>query len=390
MSNAMNILTKQWYNTLVKKLALDIKKFQLFQGSNMLGDDSTWLWNLYDAIPPETINHYYVPGSINSLSQDYGGIISQLKVGGNYQFQGCMGDYYMSWLNYLKNNPTLDVSYQQKWDQVFQAWVSKNNYTQLSRCGQFMDATFQDPVSVSNMMYTQAKLANKGFAYTKTIDELKSQVVNAKGVNFDFDSATASSDISSSWVTGNITEVAPISFFASELIGAAVNKLASMARIKIKANFQHLTIFAADPLTKTMSNDPVLSKYLPWFWQPALKKAYQVQDNTVWKPPGPPSWATSFSSSGSMQRYCSALVVADGIDISLSAEVNLDSSLQSLITGAISSGVWPFYVPDGHRNFQNKINDLSSSGIEVQQSSPAGNPGILGVLVSPISDLATG
>ena len=54
---AMGTLTEQWYNALVTGLSLNPDNFQLFQGSESIGDTSEFIWNILDAIPPKSINN---------------------------------------------------------------------------------------------------------------------------------------------------------------------------------------------------------------------------------------------------------------------------------------------------------------------------------------------
>lgn len=72
-------LTTQWYNALVKNCRLDPTTFKLMQGNLVLNYTSESLWDIFDAIPPKSLNNIYDPAQNNRFSDNYGAIIASLK-----------------------------------------------------------------------------------------------------------------------------------------------------------------------------------------------------------------------------------------------------------------------------------------------------------------------
>ncbi len=71
VNTAMDTLTAQWYNAVVTGLGLSPDQFQLYQGPNSAMNTSQEMWDLFNAVPPKSINSYYNPSQINNFSSDF-------------------------------------------------------------------------------------------------------------------------------------------------------------------------------------------------------------------------------------------------------------------------------------------------------------------------------
>ena len=103
-TQAMQTLTAQWYNSVVTGLGLSDQQFQLFQGPGTTPTTSQIMWNLFNAVPPNTVNSYYDPSQANNFASDYNLILTSLVAGNDSDFQNCMGDYYSQWMAYFQKN----------------------------------------------------------------------------------------------------------------------------------------------------------------------------------------------------------------------------------------------------------------------------------------------
>jgi hypothetical protein len=383
---AMGTLTEQWYNALVTGLSLNPDNFQLFQGSESIGDTSEFIWNILDAIPPKSINNYYNPNQGNNFSQDYQAVIANLKPISDTSFQTCMGDYYPEWMTYLKSSdcPSDIFDSADKMSSGFKKWAMINAPSQSGCSASLIQSFYNDVVTIANTMYASAQTAGKGYAYNVTIADLTTAIASAPGKNFTMDSKTESSSVSHTWAEGSTSVLYDIFSFGG---GASYDKLttdATSAGLKIDASFKHVTTLPGGPLAK-VSSDPILSKYTPWYNSAAFGRAYGTKDNTVWKN-GSPSWETTFGSDGNMQRVADAIVVVDGIDITITSETSYSSSEQETITGQASAGVGPFFEASGSGGSSTDVSFSDSGAMTVKITSPAGNPQLLGVLVTDTKD----
>jgi len=387
VQNAMETLTEQWYNAIVTGLSLSPNNFQLFQGTESTGATSDWIWNILDAIPPKSINNYYNPSQTNNFSQDYQAVIAQLKPNTDNSFQMCMGDYYAGWLTYLQSDKCPDSIFTSPDDMSagFKKWAMINAPSQMNCSSSLIQSFYNDVVTIANTMFANAQNSGKAFAYNTTIAALTDALQSAPAKSFVMDSKTASSDVSHTWASGGTSVIYDIFSFGG---GASYDKLSSKATsagLNVSASFKHVTTLPGGPLAK-VSTDPILSQYTPWYNSAALSRAYATRDNTVWKN-GSPSWDTTFGSNGNMQRAANAIVVVDGIDITITSSTSYSTSEQQTIKAQASVGFWPFFRASGSGGSSTTVTFSDSGAMTVKISSPAGNPQLLGVLVSDISEV---
>lgn len=378
---AMADLTAQWYNTVTAQCGLDPATFQLVQGAAPIGSTSEGLWNIFDAVPPLSVSNYFNPSQLNSFSSNYGSIIANLKPQNAQRFVSDMGDYYSQWAAYLKTGPTIPAG---GMVQLFSNWANLNlpDPGMVQQCITDFQQVSQGTVPVAITMWLNSGGATGAKAYNATIQALTSKLLSAPSKSVEMNSKTASSDVSHTWAEGSVEGA--YDFFAGEASASysSLTTALASAGITISATFQRLLQFPAAPLSKP-SSDPILSQYQPWFSSPALNLAYQNNNNVVWNNT-PPTWQDSFGPNGNMLRTCSALVVVDGIDITMTSNVAFSSSQQQDFQAAAKAGFWPFFSASASGGWSNDTSFDSSGNVTVKSSSPLGNPTILGVTVTPI------
>lgn len=384
VQKAMQTLTEQWYNAVVTGLSLNPNNFQLFQGSTTTGSTSEWIWNILDAIPPKSVNHFYDPAQINNFSQDYQSVIAALKPATDNSFQTCMGDYYNDWLTFLKTAPATTFESATAMSATFKQWAIVNAPSQMNCSSSLIASFFNDVVTIANTMFANAQQAGKGYAYNVTIAQLQNALTTAPAKSFTMDSKTASTNISHTWANASAS-----GFFDIFSLGGSTNydKLtqeATSAGLSISASFAHVTTVPGGPLAK-VSSDPILSQYIPWYNSAAFSRAYGTKDNTVWNN-GSPSWDTTFGPSGNMQRAATGVVVVDGINITITSNTSYSSSDQTTIKAAASGGFWPFFSASGSGGSSTTVTFSDSGAMTVNIKNPAGNPQLLGVLVTETKD----
>lgn len=379
---AMETFTAQWYNTLTTQLGLDPTTFQLMQTSSPLGTTSQSLWNFFDAVPPFSLTNYLDPSQFNSFSQDYGAVLMNLKPQDASTFLQIMGDYYDKWATYLQNYtgdfPAGGVL------QLFTNWADANipdPATAQAAITAFNQA-LNGVVPTGVTMYLAAKSSGQGYAYDGTYEQLTEELPSAPSKSVSMDSSTASSDVSGTWAQGQMAGVADF-FWGGE--GSTYDHLTVMlgsANLTITATFQSVLTFAAAPLSQP-SSDPILSGYTPWYDSAALALAYGTPDNTVWNNSAP-SWDSTFGSSGNLQYVTSALVIVDGIDITITSSASFSSSDQASFKQASAEGIFPFFEATSSGGWSTSVDFGSGGTLSATMSSPAGNPQILGAVVTPI------
>lgn len=389
--DAMNTLSAQWYNAITAGCGLAKDQFQLIQGAMPVGTTSANLWKMFDSVPPQTATTFFNPSQINSFSQDYGGIISALIPQGALQFQKDMTDSYTIWNNYKKTISPIP-SGNMAWSQAFTAWANANlPQSQVSLCVGDFNTMLLDPITVAANQLLQIQFAPPNmnpnvYAYTATIGDLNMALANGQSKTVTMNSATNSSDVSKTWAKVEASGIFDIfGLGGSSSYDAMTSKIAT-AGVMVNAQFSKLVTLAASPLNSP-SSDVLLQNYTAWFNSAALNEGYQKQDNTVWKAGDAISWNSSFGPSGNVQRFTAALIIVDGITITMTSNAGLTTEDQKTFSAKAHGGIFPFFSADvsGGWSTDSKFDDQGN--MTVTTTCPAGNPQFLGVLVSQIADI---
>jgi hypothetical protein len=383
-TQALSTLNSQWYNAVVKGCGLDPSTFQLVQGSQPLGTTSEEIWKIADVVPPMSVTNFYNPSQANVFSSDYGAVVANLKPQNDTAFQSIMGDYYNNWMTYLGTNPTMPqggiLALFQNWAAMHlspgTAQAAYTAYQQVS----------QGTVPVAVQLWLAAGGGTGGVkAYNGTMAQLQYELPGALPKSFSMNSATESSDVSNTWAETEVGGIFDIFEGAGESSYSDLSTILATSTFNISATFNKVLTFPLAPLARP-SSDPILSQYQPWYSSPALNLAYQHQDNTVWKNT-PPTWADTFGPEGNMLRTASALVIVDGVTITMSSSATFSAAQQQEMQTAVEAGIWPFFEAEGSGGWSNKPSFSDQGAVTITCSSPAGNPVILGVIVTPIDAL---
>lgn len=382
---AMQTLNAQWYNTMAAGLNLSAQTFQIYQSNVLLGNTSTDLWAIFDAIPPLSITHQAEPSQINRFSDNYGGVINTVLPASAVQWKITMGDSYADWVAYLadyrksKPQPPIDML------AVFRDWVQPNipdpaiaqrAITQYSQILHGVVATAQSRFIGAGEVY----------AYNKSIDDLRGLVRQAPSGQYTFNSGTASSDLSHTWAQS--TGGGGFGFLwgggGSSSRDSITNKF-STSNVLIDVSFSHVLALTAGPL---MTSTFVGNKTYPgWFSSEALEYAYQNKSNDVWPVDGAATWESTFGDNGNLKRFATSIVVADEITMTMMSAATYSSDEREAIRSESGGGFWPFYNTRSSGGSDTTVTFNDQGNMTVKVKSPAGSPMILGVNVLPIEKI---
>lgn len=381
-SDAMQTLNAQWYNALVSGLQLSNQQFQLFQGPATTPKTSLDLWAMFNAVPPNTFNNFYDPSQANNFASDYNLILTSLVTGSDNDFQTCMGDYYGQWMTYFKANVPSPFNASTVSD-TFNNWAMVNAPGQAS-CVSALTKAMINPVMYANKIFAAA---NGSYAWSQTIDALQTALNGGTSKSFTLDTSTASSDTSHTWANASASGAFDFFSLGGNTSYDNLTSQLTSSGLNIKASYQKVATFYAGPYAQTNANNPALSSYSPWYASSVLSLAYTTKDNTVWNNAKPVTWDKAFGSSGFLQRMATALVVADGIDISITSSASFSTADQTTIKAAASGGFWPFFSASGDGGSSTSVTFDDNGKMTCTTSSPLGNPQILGVIQSPLSSV---
>lgn len=377
---AMQTLTAQWYNAVVTGCELDRSTFQLMQGNVALGATSESLWNVFDAVPPLAVSALYNPSQANLFSQNYGAVINNLIPQDSGNFVRHMGDYLAPWQQYVSGVTSLPSG---GLIALFRNWADVHMPPgQAQQCYTDWQQVAQGVVPTAVQMWLDAS-GNRQKAYNQSINALTTGLQTAKGCSFSMDSTTQNADVSNTWARGSVG--GSYDFFSGQADASWDQATLSIATagVHVTASFDSLLTFAAGPLAHE-SVDPTVGGYRPWYYEPALSLAFNEDDNIVWSHT-PPTWDGTFGATGSLQRVTSALVVVDGVEITVKSSASFNTSQQQKIEAQASAGIWPFFQASGAGGWSSSVTFDDTGAFAVTSQSARGNPQVLGAIVTPIA-----
>jgi hypothetical protein len=366
---AMQNLQDQWYNALTAGLGLDASRFQLAQPSTPLGDTSDVLWAYFNNIPPLSLTSQFAASGGNRFYDDYRGVVSQLQSQGDGAFRRDLGDSYGLWMTYVSAlNPLPTI---EELPTKFRQWAMIHNPDIAQKGANDLAAALNDPIYRAQIAAGNTSgFVNGVPVFSRTIADLRGAIPQGEARSVDFDSTSASSDVSHTWAKA---EVSGLYDFFSGSAGGGYDQLSQKAtgsELTVQASFHNVISFSADPG--------------PWYVSAALSAAYNTTDNTLWRH-GTPSWQSTFGPTGNMQRFATGLVVVDGIDAVITSSASYSDSEQQEITASASVGIWPFFSFGGEGGHTTATSFDSSGSMTVTVSNPPGNPMVLGVNVEPVA-----
>jgi hypothetical protein len=384
----METLTSQWYNAVTTSLHLSPDQFQLVQGNIAVGSTSPGIWALMDSIPPQSISQSWTPQGYNSFSGQYGALISRLKDSSYGSFQAAMGSYYTAWMSYLQAHPPATVTPQAVVAE-FQGWSAINMPADQAQTAlSLLAAAFNGPIAQANILWAAAGGPSGVKAYQQTIETIDYTIGTAPSGGAQLDSATESSDTSHTWAKGAVEGFYEVFFGEAGAEYDATTLDLTQAGLAITAQFDHVATIPVLPLAQgTVVSGP--TTYQPWFVPQALSNGYENNNYNVWQP-GSPSWSSFFGDGGSLLRTTTALIVVDGITISMTSEYQVQQSEQQQVKTEFAAGFFPFFGVEGEGGWSNSVSFSDSGEITATSTNPVGSPQILGILQSPINSVIGG
>jgi len=371
---AMTTLYQQWYNAVVAGLRLDAGTFQLIQPNTPVGATSDTLWAYYNSIPPASLLSNFQLNGLNRLYDDYQAVVNMLISQTGDALRIDLGDSYQAWMNYVGAlNPAPAPN---DLPNIFFSWATIHAPGVASKGRNDIEAILDDPIALAQ----QAVINRSGFIngvpnFGATIQDLRNAVQSAPAASFSFDSLTQSSDTSTTWAKAAVGGF--WDFFEAE--GSSewdkTQSKAASAHLTIAVSLDHALTFPAAPGA--------------WYSSAALTAAYATRDNTMWRS-GTPNWNTAFGPTGNLQRFLTELIVVDGIDLTMTSQADYDTSEQEEIKAQAQAGFFPFFCAEASGGFSSNVTFDGSGTMTVTGSSPAGNPVVLGAVVSPASALLGG
>lgn len=365
-------LQNQWYNTLAAAVGGNAS-FQIVQPNNPVSGLSTddQVWQYFNNLPPASLNNNLTLSGGNQFFANYSGVLSQLVSNALTNFQSVLGSYYPLWQRYLASLSPLPALNQLP--NVFYTWAMVNAPTVAGPGRSSLAAALLDPIfAAQTMALNTGSFVNNTPNFTQGVAALLQQVANGGSVPaINFDSSTASSNVTNTWAQGNSGIFFGI-FGQGDQTTSQLTQVFASARVTATVSFQKLITFVADPPGPPNG----------WYSSSALGQAYSANTGGApWRTNAMPSWQSTFGPSGNMRYFLASLVVADGISATITSYANYSSSQQTQIQQNSSYGFWPFYWGSGSSTYTNSVSFTANSNMTYTMTSQTGNPLIIGAFV---------
>jgi len=377
---AVVTLQNQWYNTLATAVGGNAN-FQLVQPNNPIPPQATndQIWQYFNNLPPATLNFNLTLSGGNQFYSDYTAVLSQLSSNALTNFQNVLGSYYPLWQQYLATVtpfPSL-----QQLPNIFYNWALVNAPTVAGPGRSAYQAALLDPIfQAQNLAFNTAGFVNNVPNFTQGVTQLFQQIPNGTAQSIQFDSASANSNVTSTWAQGNSGAFFGI-FGESDSSSSQLSQQFASERVTASINFQKMITFVTDPPGAPNG----------WYSSGALHQALAATGGgQPWRANANPNWAGTFGSGGNMQRFLGSLVIVDGINATITSQAQYSASQQTQIQQHSSSGLWPFYWSSSSSSFSQTVTFNSDSTMTYSVSSPIGSPVIIGGFVLPASQYLGG
>jgi hypothetical protein len=162
------------------------------------------------------------------------------------------------------------------------------------------------------------------------------------------------------------------------------------AGLSIQGSYTHACQVTVSPLS-SVSDDPILGTYTPWYDSSLLSKAYDNQDNhaEIWNLDADGDWSDYFDpTKGQLARATTQLVVVDGLDFTITSTVSLSSDDAATIRSEASGGFFPFFAIESSSTHDVSVDQADAGGLKITVHRKQGAPLVLGVVVEPASSYA--
>jgi len=243
--------------------------------------------------------------------------------------------------------------------------------------------TVMNQHDIITVAIAQWNSTDKKYAYTAGATDLKEVIDNGQLKTIKLDSKTTSNDTSHSWAKGHASGA--YRFFSADAKGHwdKFTQDIETKGINLNVTYKKVATLVGSPYAVKSEFNSDLKDCMPWWNSAALKVAKANNDNKVWKHTAP-TWEGTFGSEGNLRWLTTALIVADGIETTMTSTVSIAKENRQEVEASVKAGYWPFFEAEAEGGWSHNVKFNDDGTFTVTSSSKEGNPNVIGVLVSPI------
>lgn len=354
------------YNAVAEGLGQNRDSFALVQPGLPILNEQT-LWNLFNILPPESLTNNVILSGGNQFFSNYSGTMAALQPGVTVDIERDIGAAnWASWVNYLMSlNPTPTID---RFPDLFFRWAFLNAPAVANIGASDYAAILLDPISSAQaalLPYTPVPGPNSRppapvtwmFGYNDLVQQLQ----NAPAMSFAVTSTTMDTDVSNTWTSGRNSGF--FGLWGGSNFSSTQSVRFSESRFELNASFAHVLAISSIPGG--------------WYSSSAWGQAYANRGNPPWRP-GVTQWGNVFGPSGNSQRYTVNLLVADTMNVTVTANTGYSEAEQQIIQNNSGAGLWPFYTSSSGGGGSSEASFNDAGDITIDINTMPGVPVVIG------------
>ncbi len=360
-------LQNGWYNGFIQGMGQTDSSFQIIQPAPPLVPSSgqTQLWGYFNNIPPSSLTQNFIASGGNQFYSDYRGLMSALEPTRKVNVEQDIGTQnYQNWQQYVRSLPTPPSINQ--YPTLFRSWAILNAPDVANIGASDYSVIMLDPIASAQteltLSYTDVNGQAKPFNWSLGFEQMTDALAKSPSRSFNFSSATMNSNVSSSWTGGSDSGF--FGLWGGSDSKSSVSKTFASSSITVNASFEHVLTFSDTPGN--------------WYSSSAMGLAYANKTGNPWSPNSSINWDNTFGSNGNMQRFMANLIIASGMQVSVTSTASYSSEQQTEIHNNSHAGFWPFYSSGGGSSSSNTVTFDQSGAMTITTASQPGVPVVLG------------
>jgi hypothetical protein len=338
----MNELNAKWRNYMARIMGMDpTGTFQVAQGALVLSAaDSSWLFNMSDAVPPDSAANYYDPSTMNRRSDAYRGLLFALQSESASDLKGALGDMYAKWIDFRntwyddgKSGPQ-EVIFESFADRYLDPMKAKQAITtfkkaSLAPLNQAIDK-YQDDKNRQKFIDPEGNTYSL-YKYKPTIDIAKKAINAGATIDLEFNASKEDGRLGHTFAQGAASGFNKIFSGGAGVSFEKLNRKAAYSDIEINGRVGKYATIAVGPEG--------------WYDSSEVKRGYNHKDDfNVWDPNSDLNWDNFFSQpNGSLARYITEILLVSDYDLTVRYPISFKSVEFNQIKTRAQFGIWPFY-----------------------------------------------
>ncbi len=178
------------------------------------------------------------------------------------------------------------------------------------------------------------------------------QLNSAPSRQFNFDSSTMNSNVSTAWSKGSNDGF--FGLWGGSTTKTSISEQFAASNVKVSASFDNVLVFADTPGF--------------WYNSAAMALAYANKTGNPWSGASI-NWDNTFGTNGNMQRFAANLIIASGMSVTATSDAVYSTLDQQTITSSGHAGFWPFYSGSSGSSSTNTVTFNQQGQMTITMSS---------------------